>query len=273
MKSAYITLLLAALSIPALSQKQWTYDDCIRYAREHNISLRQSRLSEQSAEYTLDASRAQWQPTIDFSTSHSYINTPWAESKPNAYNSSYGFQGQWQVFDGGVRSNTIKRDRILLESARLATENQLRTLDTDILSLFLNILYAREDIDIRSAAADLSRAQAERGKALLESGRISKVDYAQLLSQSDQDQYALVNARATFDTRRMELKQLLQLGYDTTLDIAPCDWTRQQVLAPLPDIEQSYELARDIDVRHEALLLDRDAAAVDVDIAKAGRYE
>jgi outer membrane protein len=137
--------------------------------------------------------------------------------------------------------------------------------------VYFNILYARENIDICQEAVQLSYQQAERARQLMEAGRLSKVDYAQLKSQLEQDNYSLVNAQGTYDTRRMELKKLLELGLSTDITLEQLDWTAEQVLAALPEIEETYQLALATDPEMESLGLERQRGDLNVKIAKAGR--
>ena len=60
-----------------LKEKVWTLKDCIDYALKENISLKQSRLSGQSAEIDLKTSKSALFPSLSFSTSHSIINRPY----------------------------------------------------------------------------------------------------------------------------------------------------------------------------------------------------
>lgn len=248
----------------------WTYSDCVEYAREHNISLQKSRLTEESSEYSLEESKAQWQPTLDFATSHSVSNYPWSERTKNSYNSSYGLNAGWTVWNGGLRENSIKQSKLRTEINRLTTGDMMRTLETDLLQVYINILYAKESVRIYEEAAKVSLAQSERARQLMEAGKISKVDYAQLNAQYEQDHYALVNARSTYDSRRMELKQLLELGIDAEINLADVEWSAAQVLAELPPISESYQLAIDTDLRIKALEIEKSSSALDVAIAKAG---
>lgn len=252
------------------SGEVWTYTDCVDYARNHNISLLKTRLDERTADYNLEEAEAQWQPTLDFATSHGYSNYPWGNGAKNSYNSSYGLNAGWTVWNGGLRENTIKRDRVNAEISRLNTGDVLRTLQTDLLQVYINILYARESVGIYEEAARLSAAQADRARQLMEAGKVSRVDYAQLKSQAEQDNYAMVNARATYDTRRMELKKLLELGLDAEVEPADVVWTAEQVLAALPPMDESYTLALSTDLQLKGLDLEKDGAALDVAIAKAG---
>ncbi len=271
MKYHLFYLLAMLTGFMASAQETWTYSDCVNYAREHNISLRKARISEETAGYDLDASKAQWQPTLDFATSHGYTNAPWGTGNKNSYNSSYGFNAGWTVWNGGKRENNIKQNQLRTEIAKINTGDLLRSLETDLLQVYINILYAKESIGIYEEAVKVSEAQAERARQLMEAGKLSRVDYAQLDAQFEQDKYSLVNARCTYDTRRMELKQLLQLGIDNNISLADVSWADSQVLSPLPQIDESYRLALATDLKLQGLDLEKDVSALDEKIAKAGR--
>ncbi|MDE6485751.1 MAG: TolC family protein [Duncaniella sp.] len=271
MKHRFLLTLGLAAGIATASAEVWTYADCVDYARQHNISLMKTRLSEQTADISLSEAEAQWQPSLDFSTTHGYSNYPWGAGARNSYTSNYGFNAAWTVWDGGQRENSIRRDKIGSQMSRLNTDAAMRSLQTDILQVYLNILYARESIDIYEEMAQLSKAQAERARALMEAGKASRVDYAQLRSQAEQDNYALVNARGTFNTRCLELKQLLSLGIEQDVTPAPVDWTADDILAALPPIDESYDLALATDVELRSLGLARESSEVDEKIARSGR--
>lgn len=247
----------------------WSYSECVEYAKSHNISLQKLRLNEQTSEYNLEESEAQWQPSLDFNTTHSYSNTPWGDGNRNAYNGQLGLNAGWTVWNGGERENNIRRNKLNTQIYRLDTEDALRTLETDILQVYLNILYAREAIAIYAEAEKLSKAQADRMRQLMEAGRASKVDYAQLQAQHQQDSYNLVNTQGTYDTRRMELKRLLELGIDSDVELADVEITAEQVLAALPPIDESYRLAVLTDLKLKGLELEEEGAELDIAIAKA----
>ncbi len=269
-KSIYLALAtaIASGSLTA-SAEMWTYADCVEYARSHNITLQKLRLSEQSADRALDEAKAQWQPTLDFSTTHGYTNTPWGSGNKNVYSGQLGLNAGWTVWNGGQREKSIERNRLNTEKSRIDTEDQFRTIETDLLQVYVNILYAREAIAIYEEAEKLSKAQEERMRQLMEAGRASKVDYAQIKAQHEQDMYNLVNAQGTFETRRMELKKILELGIDADVDLVQPDITAETVMKALPSIEESYALAVQTDTKLKALRLDEDASDLDVDIAKA----
>ena len=263
------TLFLFTLLSAAAGDGVWSYAECVEYTRSHNISLQKLKLAEQTSEYNLEEARAQWQPTLDFNTSHNYANLPFGKENKNTYNGQVGFNAAWTVWNGGEREKTIERDKLNTQISKLDTEDALRSLDTDLLQVYLNILYSREAITIYEEAERLSHATADRMKQLMEAGRASKVDYAQLKAQHEQDYYNLVNARGTYDSRRMELKKLLELGIDHDIKLADLEISAEQVLRALPPIDESYRLAVATDIKIRGLKLEEDGAEIDIDIAKA----
>lgn len=269
MRNQFITAMLIGCGVLTAGADTWSYRDCVDYARDHNISLRKSQLNEESSAINLDEAKAQWQPTLDFATSHGYVNTPFANGYKNGYNSTYGLNAGWTVWNGGERENTIKRNELQTSIDRLNTADIMRTLETDLLQVYINILYAKESIGIYEEAVKLSEAQAQRARGLMEAGRISRVDYAQLQAQYEQDRYNLVNAKGTYDARRMELKKLLELGIDTDIELQDVEWTAEQVMASLPDMAESYRLATVTDIKLKGLELEIDGSDLDIAIAKA----
>lgn len=270
MKSSLISALIILSTGATLSaQQQWSYRECVNYAKEHNISLQKSRLLEESASYDLEAAQAQWQPSLDFATTQGLTNTPWKNGDKNTYSSNYGFNAGWTVWNGGQRENTIKRNKLQTEISKLNTTDIMRTIETDLLQVYLNILYAKESIAIYEEAANLSKHQTERAEQLMLSGKLSRVDYAQLASQYEQDKYALVNARGIYDTRRMELKKLLEFDIENDIEITPISWDDAQVLSSLPAIEDSYRLAIATDSRIKGLELEKESSDIDIKIAGA----
>ena len=269
MKKELFMLLMIAIGWSVQGQT-WTYSDCLEYARQHNISIQKSYLTEQSANFSLEEAKAQWQPSLDFATTHSYGNYPWAQERKNDYSSTYGLNAGWTVWNGGKRENTIKQQQLQTEINRLNTGELIRSLETDLLQVYLNILYAKESIGIYEEALKLSEAQADRAYRLMEAGKLSRVDYTQLQSQAEQDRYSLVNARGTYDSRRMELKQLLELGIDADINIADVTWNEDRLLAELPPMAESYQKAVEVDLKIKGLEMSKDVSQLDVAIAKAG---
>lgn len=150
--STGVPLLLCSTALWAQEKipSTWTLQDCFEYARDHSITLQQNRLSVEESEVNTKEAKAQLFPSFDFSTSHNYNNYPMADgsrSGKNVYTGTYGIDASWTIFDG-KRRNTIKANRIQEKQQQYAFKETLDNLQIEILTDYLQILYAEEAVNI-----------------------------------------------------------------------------------------------------------------------------
>lgn len=252
--------------------QSWTYAACVEYAKANNISLKQSILTQQSGNYDLEAAKAQWFPTLDFSTSQGFTNYPRPADgvKSNSYVGQYGFSAGWTVYNGGKRENTIKQKQLANEVNSLDVASINNSLETEILVCYLQILYARDAITIARQTCEVSKAQKERAEQLMKSGKMSKVDYVQLESQFLNDEYSVVSAESNYNSKCLALKKLLELGIETDLNIPDIALSEDEALKPLPDKTDVYNTAIAWLPDVKSLSVASDISDLDVKIAKAG---
>ncbi|MGM9841017.1 MAG: TolC family protein [Candidatus Limisoma sp.] len=219
-----VPLLFFAMSVEA-DERMWTYRECVDYAFEHNLTLRGKQLERASSEANLEQSNAEWLPSLSFSTSQGFVNYahPNENTDRNAYSGSYGLNAGWTLFNGFKRRNQIEADKLQVEISQLGIDDYRYTIQTEILSKYIDILYAKESIDIAEKSLEVSAYQLERAKALVASGKMSRVDCAQIESQYKTDCYNLTAARASHSSAIVALKNLLELGIDDSFDVATID--------------------------------------------------
>ena len=252
---------------------RWTFDDCISWATVNSTDIRRSILNILQSEESVGAAKDAWLPNVGFSMNHSFTNYPNPEENrtANVYGSSYGVNASWTVWEGNVRKYRLESAKLTLQQQRLAGDDVVKTLKLGILQAYLNILYADEAVAIARQTLEVSASQTDRAKKLMESGRTSKVDYAQIESQMAQDKYNLTQAESNYATARMNLKTILQLSLDYDLKIADVPFSDSEVNTALPTMEQVYALASDWLPQIKSNELNKDIYEYDIKIAKAGR--
>lgn len=251
---------------------RWTFDDCIRWATENNIEVRQNILSQLESDENIKSAKDEWLPSVGFSTAQTFGNTPWhaAGQNANVYSSSYNISANWTAWDGNVRKYRTESARILKQQQEIAGQDVEKTLKLGILQAYLNILYAREAVTIAEQTLEVSKSQTERARKLTESGRSSAVDLAQIESQNAQDQYNLVQAQNNLSTAKLNLKKILELGLDSGFDIADITFSDSEITESLPSMADTYAAAMSWVPELRSNELSRQIYANDVKIAKAG---
>ena len=269
---------------PAWAQKQWTIDDCIAYAMQNNITLQKSRLQLQSAGEDVRASKGALLPTLNANTSHSLGYRPWQDAgtatvtngmvntkvDKTYYNGSYGLNVQWTVWNGNKNRNTLKMNRLSEQQAELSVQEQANSIQERIAQLFVQCLYLNEAIGVTQASLETSKKNEERGKEIVEVGKMSKADLAQLTAQRATDEYNVVEAQSQLARYKLQLKQLLELTGEQEFDIAIPATTDAQALADVPALQTVYNQALSSRPEIDNKKLAIESSNVSLAIAKAG---
>lgn len=251
---------------------KWTFDDCVDWAIRNSTDVRKIMLSILQADEEIGAAKDAWLPSVGFSTSHSFTNYPSPEEgrNGNTYGSSYGINASWTVWEGNIRKYRLESAKIARQQQDLAGDDAIKNIKLGILQAYLNTMYAKEAVEIARQTLEVSTSQTERAKRLMESGRSSKVEYAQIESQMAQDQYNLVQAESNFASSKMTLKKILQLGLDYDMELADFSFSDADVNTPLPTMDQTYSFAASWLPGIKSNDLSKEIYANDIKIAKAG---
>lgn len=251
---------------------KWSFDDCIQWATSNSTDIRRTILNILQADQDISSAKDAWLPTVNFATNQSFTNypSPGTGKDGNIYGSSYGVNANWTVWEGNVRKYRLESSKILRKQQQLAGDDVIKSLKLGILQAYLNIMYAGEAITIAEQTFEVSTSQTARAKRLMESGRTSKVDYAQIESQKAQDAYNLVQAQSNYESAVMALKKILELGLAYNLEIRDVSFPDSAVLTQLPTKEQVYSLAVAWLPGLKSNELSKEIYANDVRIAKAG---
>ena len=249
----------AALAIAASmqAQHQWTLEECITYARENNITLKKAKLQQQQAEEEVKGSRAALLPSLSGSTNHSIGYRPWQDNGTTTvtngmvntkidksyYNGSYGLNAQWTVWNGNKNRNTLKQNKLKAEQAGFEAEVTANSIQEQLAQLYVQILYLSESLKVTEQSLETSKKNEERGQQMLEVGKMSKADVAQLSAQRAADEYNIVDTRANIIKYKVQLKQLLELNGAEEFDIVVPETNDQMALANIPSLQATYEQA------------------------------
>lgn len=282
-------ILLTAGTVSAQEKTQtWSLEDCLQYAYEQNIELKQSRLSLESSQIDTKNAKAKFFPNLSAGVSYQYTNTPFQEttgnnldnyiitgnsgSDKNQLSGSYNLRSSLTLFNGGKLLNQVKSSKIAEEMQNASLEETFDNIESAIVTGYLQILYAQESVRINENTVEVSKAQCERGEKLKNAGSLSESDYAQLVSQYSNDKYQLVVSQNTLAQNILTLKQLLELGIDETIEIETPELDATDVLTPIASLNEIYQTALLCLPSIKYSELNIAAAKLDIKSAQSGYY-
>ena len=266
-------LLFAGIAAAQESPERWTLRQCLDYALENNIQLRQSRYDYLSGVEDTAEAKAALFPSLAASTTQGYTNYPSADALDgNSYTGTYGINAGLTLYGGGKLRTDVRRQKVQNRIDAYAVAETANDIRIAIVEAYMQALYAFEAVGIAVSTAEASKAQRDRAEQLWQAGSISRVDLAQLESQYAGDEYQIVSARTALDNYKLQLKQLLELDITDEIDLAAPVFTEDVVLSVLPAKTEIYARALDSmpEIRRSELAVD--AAKLGVKQARAGFY-
>ena len=272
------------ISLSMSAQEKWTLKECIDYAMQNSITLKQAHLTKQTATETRKQSQAALFPSLSASSNQSFGYRPWQSSgmatvsngtvnssvTKTYYNGTYGINASWTLWNGNQNHNQVKANKLSEEQAELKIEQSANSIQEQIAQLYVQILYMNEAIGVNRESLDASKKNEERGQEMVNVGKMSKADLAQLSAQRAMEEYNLVEAESNLANYKLQLKQLLEITGEQAFDVAMPTASDQQALASIPSVMNVYEQALTLrpEIKNTELALQ--ASDVQLKIARAG---
>jgi len=227
-------LLFATLlvSITSFSQKKWTLKECVNYALENNISVRQNKLNIDLSTKDKDIAKGNFLPSVGASNSNSYsegLSQDATGVLRNTKNFSSSLSGtvQGTIFNGYINLNTYKQAQLGVKSSELDFEIIQNDIALNVVNSYLNVLFAKENLEVAKVQSEISNTQIERANVQFDAGAIPKGDLLNVKSTAATDLQNVITQENSLNLALLNLSQLLQVPY-TDFNIAKLEITSPQ---------------------------------------------
>lgn len=265
------------------SAKTWTLKECLDYAAQNNISLKKASITRLSAHEDMLESKSALLPSLDASTSQSLILRPFPEEGGATvangyvqssvdklyYNGSYGINLNWTVWDGKRTRNQIRLNNLSEQQAVADSATMANSIHEQITMLYYQILYSKEAVEVTRQTLEASKVNENRGKVMVEVGKMSRADLAQLTAQRAQDEYNVVAAESNVRNFKRQLKELLEITDNEPFDIEAAGSLDGDALAEIPSMLSVYNSAISTRPEIRAQKIAIESGDVSLEIAKA----
>ncbi|MCI2228541.1 TolC family protein [Polaribacter sp. MSW13] len=255
--------------------KIWSFEDCLNYVIENNITIKDASLNKSIAAVSYNKAKSSRLPNLIGSASQNFssgntidpITSDYVTKQVNSTN--LGVTSAITLFQGNQINNQIKQSKTLLEQSALLEEETKNSIIISLLESYLQALFSKEDIVISENNLIASEKQVERAKARLEAGAITLSDFSEAQSQAATNKYTVIAAKNKYQQYIITLKQLLELPPTTELEIQTIDENKELLNLELNKTE-IYSKALKHLPEVEASKLNITASTQQLDIAKGG---
>ena len=269
-------LLLFLMPLLATSQaKQWSLEDCINYAVQHNISVKKTELNQQTAEINLQQAKDNRLPTISGSASANLNNGSAINQISNervsrrTFSNNFGVSASMPLYQGNKLNLQIDRSQLLLEQNELYVQEAKNNITLSVLEAYLQALYSYEGIEVAKNAASSSAEELKQAQTKFANGAIAKLSLAEIETHHANNQYAIIQAENQYANRVLTLKQLLELPPNSDFAIA-LNLQEDDYVAIIPNKDEVFAQAKQTLPNLKIYQSQQKIAEKDIKIAKAG---
>ena len=271
-----LTTICKAGFLSVQQDSAWTLEKCIRYALEQNVHVRKSILSNETSIIYVDQAKAQRFPSLSASVNQ---NFNWSRSQTTSSNglnasngTSYSLNSGVTLFNYSRINNLIKQAELDIRGGMYSLEATKESISLNILNAFLQVLYADELVKNSQKQIESTESQVFLAGERLALKGISQADYAQVNSQLASEKLNLANAESQFAIARVNLMQLMELPVTEGFEIVMPDLGENINQNRIPDVNTIFRTALEIKPQIKNAAINKEIAALDEDIARAGYY-
>ncbi|SHF98446.1 TolC family protein [Flavobacterium johnsoniae] len=258
--------------------KQWTLEECVRYALDNNITIKLSELDVKTADIDKRGALGSYLPTVNGNASHSWniglnVNpvTNIATTQTTQY-SSLGVNANVDIYKGLQNQNAYRRASLSIVASKYQLLKMQEDISLNVANAFLQILSNKENLKVRIEQLAIDEKRLARSEEMVNAGTIPRGDLFDLKATVATDKQNITVSENNLLISKLSLAQLLQLkefaDFDVVDDTNAKDENNIMAQSPI-DI---YNKAKEIRTELKLAQTNLEIAEKNVSIAR-GAYQ
>lgn len=259
-------------------QEKWTLEQCIEQAVANNLDVALQDINAELAELGLKQSKNAFGPNINgsFNMTESFGRsldfTTYEFINQSAFTNRYSFNYSQDMFSGMTKLNALKKSKLAVESALLTKTITEENIQLQLLSSFLSVLMAKEQLSQAIKQKENTQQERDRTQDLIDDGFLAPNDIYLLDAQLASDDIAITTFKNNIALGLSELKIIMRLSPTSDIDVtAPSVDDISMINANLESIDEVYNVALQHRSEIKSAEVNEALGEYDLKIAK-GRY-
>ena len=210
--------------------KKWTLQECVVYALENNISVKQSELDIESSDITKSDALGNYLPSLNGSAGNSW-NTGLTQDVTTGVlrsitsrSSSYNISAGVTVFNGLRNHREMQKAKMF----QLSSQYNLSKIKDDIALFvangYLQVLLNKANLEVALSQNDVTLDQIKRTQKLVDAGVLPEGDLLEIRAVNANEKQAIVISQSNVRISLISLAQLLLIYDYENFDIADEDF-------------------------------------------------
>lgn len=223
-KSVFILVFLRGYNSFS-QQKKWTLRECVDYALEKNISIRQAALDNEIAKIDKREVVGKFLPSASVGATHSWnigltqnIVSGLLKNETTPFTSFNGSIGV-DIYKGLQIQNALRRANLEIIANQYKLLQMQENVALNIANAFLQILFNKENLKVQKEQLVIDNKQIERMMELINSGVVPRGDLLDIKATVAADEQKVINAENVLLISKLSLAQLLQLKDFADFDV------------------------------------------------------
>jgi outer membrane protein len=272
------TCLLSSQGLIFSQQKVWSLEDCIKYAIENNIQIKQQAIQTEVQKNTLDLSKFQLLPTLNGQASLSYssgraldLNTYQYLNNQTLLSDYFYLGGSMPVFNGLQNYNAIQKNKYQVLASQQDLQNISDNVALNVALIYLQVLLNKELVTANENQLNITLQQIEKTKKLVDAGSVAKGNLLQIEAQAAQEELSLITMKNQLETSVLTLTQLLELKTPAGFEVVVPEINVDQNAIVTGNIDEIYTIAEKNRPEIKSSELKLTASEYGLKMAKGGR--
>lgn len=223
-----LTAASASAQQDAATGKAWTLRQCVAYAIEHNINVKQIQNTREQQALQLSTDKNSRLPDLSANAAQGFsfgrgltaMNT---YENRSTQNTSFSLSSSIPLFDGMRIANTIKLSKLNLDAADADLAKARNDLSMNVAKAFIEVLNAQEISEVAERQISIDSMQVARLAMFLKEEKASEAELAQQKATLAQSRLTATTASNNYRMALLDLSQLLELPSPDGFTIARPD--------------------------------------------------
>ncbi len=207
-------------------KKRWTLKECVEYAIENNLTVKQSEYDIALAEIDRKDAVGNFIPSLNLNGNQSWNRGLSVDAatgvlvNETTQTSGIGASSGVTIYSGLQNLNQIRRADLSILASRYQLDKIKDDISINVINAYLQVLFNKEAVNVALPQLEISREQLQRTSKLVEAGTLPRGDLLDIVATLANDEQNLIITQNNTQISLISLAQLLQLNDYNNFNIA-----------------------------------------------------